>query len=414
MADTELTELEVIEMINRFNSDDTFSELREMYSSKSFPEILSVGRTEMSHSAFISWLLKPNESHGLGVLPLICFLKILVRRDIEQGRNRHSSNNYSTEDISTACITEGIILKDIEITVERPTSDIIEKGSGRMDIIIKGKILWDGNEKRIHIIIENKVYSKEQNNQTKVYFDKITKNKNNDISDIFLFVYLTPNNDNNNFKWPECTCKEYIQISYQDLMYEVLDPLMHKDIPQRTRFIVQEYIRCLSVPTLDDTKSNNKTIAMSEKTQVLLKDFWNKNQSLLTAIIEALKDDPDIGESASNMLAAMTNKMCCEFDNETIVGRASIVRKIILYLLDNVTQDINDINRNIQIGKSPLLLEGNPNGNTAYQPLNRDNLYFYYQWRTDKKVKDLVEKVKENYNNSLPDIHFLDSTSKSN
>ena len=61
----ELTEDQIIDLIEAFYHDPDFEELKRLYLTKSFPEILAVDRREEIHSAFLAWLLDMKESHGL-------------------------------------------------------------------------------------------------------------------------------------------------------------------------------------------------------------------------------------------------------------------------------------------------------------------------------------------------------------
>ena len=65
------TEQEIIEAIIKFNNDPKVQVLQGFYHNQSVPEILSVSRREVSHSAFLSWIFNPNANHGLGQKPLI-------------------------------------------------------------------------------------------------------------------------------------------------------------------------------------------------------------------------------------------------------------------------------------------------------------------------------------------------------
>lgn len=422
MTDTALTELEVIEMINRFNSDDTFSELREMYSSKSFPEILSISRKEMSHSAFIAWLLKPGESHGLGTFPITQFFKILVRRDIEQKWGRHSnplcinkcsqcqSKICSTESIWIDCINEKLHFDNLEISAELPSRGSKE---GRLDIRISGII----NGKTVCVIVENKVDSKEHDTQTKTYYQNESANSK---AEIMLFVYLTPNNDNIN--WPVCECRHFIQISYQDIMDEILDPLMHKDIPQRTRFIVHEYIRCLSVPALD-MESENGTVkikpemimATSENTSKLLREFWYKNENLFKAILTELESDPEMEEECRNDIKKMRESISSnakyQFGNNPPTRRISFAREVLVYLLNKGIGE-NTINEALKNGDRPnLLLSVDVPHNSSYADLKAHNLCFWSQWRSDEDIqKTFIEpsrKLAEKENIDFPEYKII-------
>ena len=71
--------------IQRFNADPRIGYLHSMYESNSFMNCLSVSRREMSHSRFLSELLKEESFHDAGTLPLQLFLEAVLDRAIKQG-----------------------------------------------------------------------------------------------------------------------------------------------------------------------------------------------------------------------------------------------------------------------------------------------------------------------------------------
>lgn len=106
------------------------------------------------HSAFISNLLDPKESHGYGTV----FLKLFLEQLEVEGF-----------DVNTA------LLK-----VERNIGKKTENEGGYLDICI-----WDKND--FHIIIENKIYAADQENQMVRYFNYAKKRNN------YHLYYLTLN-----------------------------------------------------------------------------------------------------------------------------------------------------------------------------------------------------------------------------
>ena len=343
----ELSESLIISMLSDFYQDPNFEGLKRLYLTKSFPEILSVDRREMSHSSFLAWLLNMNESHGMGVFPMIQFLKILVQRDIQQKSCRHDkkcSRSTSTENLAVAIINENIIIKEMTTSLEKH----VYAGStrGRMDILIEAKIVIANKERNLHVIIENKVYSDEHGNQIDTYFkskeDEICKSRNSS----FFFVYLTPlhRKELDTLTEPECSNKEYIQINYQDILDNILEPALRKDISMRTKFVIEEYIHCLNLPAISyDSKENNYNpntiMAINKGTADMLTAFWNKNEPLLMAALSSLvetSDDVDIQEKLVPAIDALTvnkrrekDKTHYVFDGKHANGKYALVSIVI-------------------------------------------------------------------------------------
>ena len=293
---TQLTESQAISYISDFYRDTDFTKLKKLYLCKSFPEILSVDRREMSHSSFLSWLFNKDESHELKSFSFLQFLKILVTRDLIQGRSRHKITQTSTEELAVSVINEELLITEMSVGLERHAKTNNEQG--RIDVLIDGKVILEKNKdpRGIHIVIENKVYSSENNKQTTKYFQSKQQEILCHNQDYYLFVYLTPlhNKDLDLLTEPECDCKEFIQINYQDILNTILEPALEKDIPSRSKFIIEEYIQALALPALSNNNYNpNKVMATSDNTKTMLYSFWKKNEPLLMAVLNSLVQETD-------------------------------------------------------------------------------------------------------------------------
>lgn len=323
------------EIINFYN-DPLYQELSTYYSKKTIFNILKIERNENRHSAFLAWLLDVNESHELREAPLRMLLKFLYLKSEE---NRYDS-----------CFLSGNYqIENVKVSTEINTKD------GRIDVFITFDYRYDSNDnekKRLYVIIENKMYTKEHGDQTKRYLNWAEEEKGFTKKNI-MGVFLSPNKvnecsgDSNYFK--------FLKIDYQDLLDYVLEPLLLFDMPQESRFIIQDYVINLEQPleyvssknngkvkanskdTIDDTilatsktkrnlflklyyrfsslldsaliayalsqNQNNKAKikrvfgkgreSIGEDTKTLLLDFWNKNPSLFRMIMNAALDRND-------------------------------------------------------------------------------------------------------------------------
>lgn len=132
-------------------------------------EIFGYHRLEEAHSNILAWLLNPEESHGIGDI----FLRTFVKR-----------------------------VFNIPLPVDFPVNIMREKqeGSDRPDIIVHGKNWW--------LVIENKIDSSEQENQTKRYADKY-KCRGKLGENIFL-AFLSPSG------WQPESC-DFTSVSYRTI-----------------------------------------------------------------------------------------------------------------------------------------------------------------------------------------------------
>ncbi len=339
--------------IEKFEKSKSLKSLEELYLTKSFPEILGVERREEIHSAFLAWLLDKNKNHGLDDFPIKKFLEILVDRDEQQ----HKIKNHQFKNTGTGVLKGNFTINDdMSVKRERPANTSDKKG--RMDIWIDMKANFSQNgERNIHIVIENKVYSKEHGGQTKTYFASRSDDIKNNSNDIYLFVYLTPSQKSylDNLSEPECDCKEYIQINYQDLLDEILEPALKNKISRRNKIVIQEYINCLGLPAIDinSSKSNvnlNTIMAMSNETKEKLKDFWKKHEKLLIVALSSLADNTDdekIQDIIKSAISAINerDKTSYEFNGKSDLGKMDLVTEVVSEILkhDISASDCNSL-----------------------------------------------------------------------
>ena len=137
--------------------------LESMLSDFNLFETLNLVNTEIRHSNVLSWLLNPNENHGLGTY----FLNIFIKNFI-------SENKTVIEDLNVFDI-EMFNFNDIEIRREWKN----------IDILIKIK----ESDQNIVIAIENKIKSSEHSNQLERYREIIEKEF---IGFKKLYIFLTP------------------------------------------------------------------------------------------------------------------------------------------------------------------------------------------------------------------------------
>lgn len=205
---------------------------------------LNLVNNEERHSTFLSWLMKPNESHGLGDYFLNSFLK-----------------KISLEASSLGVVGPSIFdidswrFNDAEVLRERRNIDII--------------IRSDSN--KFICMVENKIYSKEHDEQLKRYKD-IVKREHPDYRK--LFVYLTVEGE-------IPTETEYIPLSYRDivvLVESLLSSKKDKLNPEILAFISQykEMIR--------------RYIMKDSKIQEICRKIYKKHKKAIDLIFEYKPD----------------------------------------------------------------------------------------------------------------------------
>lgn len=294
--------------IIKFKNDPDFQKLENFYYSKSFSEILGVSRREISHSGFLAWLLGNLESHNLGEFPIKKFLDIILKFSNDKLKSKHSDlfNSFVTEDY----LIERLFIK----------SEYAIKNVGRLDIYIELTLLIAGKTKNIKLVIENKVESRENNDQTNSYFNFFNPTENDD--NIVIYVYLTPISTLELIELtePECNCKTFIQINYQSIVDYLIEPALNQNISTRTQNILTEYLKSLSQPSIDEEADGHKQeliMALGNEERKLLSSFWEKNQKLILASLYAISSDPEQEKDTRDSIREALDSLSSDKDRST-------------------------------------------------------------------------------------------------
>ena len=287
------------EIIDLYNSNE-YQRLKAYYSKRSTLDILGVARSELAHSNMLAWLLDPNETHGLGLFPIRKFLQLLTKAKLELGVNIAEGNAKFDEKLLDAILTNDCEVISAEVKAEKPVDSTGDKHKdSRIDIYLEVALKWPKDSadiKILPIVVENKVGSKEHDEQTKSYYKwctEYTLNKKGYVKP--LFVFLTPartlalNGDTYyHYKTIDCSCKEYIRINYQYIADFLIEQCLKQDISEETQRILKDYLRGLTYTYINgDIKEGDSYMAISDAEKELLVKFWENNQNLLLAVLEA-------------------------------------------------------------------------------------------------------------------------------
>ena len=266
----------------KFNRDSNFITLRERYSTKSFLEIMSVERSENRHSSFLAWLLEAKDyvvnpkDH-----PIVHLLDIVIECVKEQNKVRLPKG---IKDVILSRSIKDVVIE--EVKTEKPVKDVTvasykDKIKDRLDIYIKCKLISTDTDLPVEIIIENKIDSTEgeaknlnksqasdgkdweeycTSAQTVRYYMACHDNENKRI-----FIFLTPNKKEN-----QALNDQFINVSYQDVLNAIIEPLLsNNDISERVKILLEEYVLSLSLPGQysDEEKKLRPGIVLAERQQ---------------------------------------------------------------------------------------------------------------------------------------------------
>lgn len=322
------------EIIKFYNSEE-YQKLNEYYNRSTIFEVLGIQRNETRHSKFLKWLLDPTSNHQLGDVPMRKFLRLLCKSEKlnEELKTKFLSNKYMISD----CIIE--TEKCLNQQKNKKCLKQQKDKSGRVDLFLLLKIGDNDNDNDVAIVVENKINAAEEqipvskinDEDAKKYFDKISDENGEIGQTVFyqywmdknwektnkIFVYLTPDGSN-------CKSEDYIKITYQNIVDYVIDPIMLMNLTTETRFFIKEYLRTLSILAADEEENSEKktlkSIIATSKNETsylkkigedsdikplieaayknrgndgaegweekCLKDFWDKNKTLLASILK--------------------------------------------------------------------------------------------------------------------------------
>jgi len=214
------------------------------------------------HSAFIGELLNPNGSHGLNDIPLEIFINLFT----EKFNTKDGINKFKVDSKSVNTIVE----KHIGATNDDKTE------GGRIDIIIEDKL-------KNAIIIENKIYAREQENQLIRY--------NNHLKEAPI-LYLTLFGDPPTSQGDLIENLHYFNISYKVDIKKWLEICLKEavELPM-LREVIKQYlylIKKLTNQTTNEDMSAEIRNLINEENVELIVQINNEYRSIVNEIREKI------------------------------------------------------------------------------------------------------------------------------
>lgn len=339
----------VAKAIITFANSPEYRELDTFYRRKSNFEILGIHRNETRHSRFLAWILDPSGSHGLGTFGLKKFMEVCVMSRIES-KQRIPLGVPDT-------LLDELIVGSVDIAGVTVKTELSLGKQGRIDIYLSCLLTGlQAGQKKLVMMVENKVNSKEHDNQTNRYSDWLKEHSAD--YDYSLLVYLTPvpTVKLTEYEEPDCECKQFLQINYQYVVDYLIEPTLTLVQPRIARDFISDYLRALSVPSViveDEMNKGDIIMAISEHERKLLAAFWEKHRSLILAAFYAISSDPnqdkEIRDDADKILITFGTKdkdysqYTVTFDEKVIlreVKKTAVGREVVRILIDEgITED---------------------------------------------------------------------------
>jgi len=288
------------EQIIDFYNDSLFQELKAYYGKTTLFNILKIERNENRHSAFLAWLLDENGSHGLGEEPLKRFMRLLAKMD-DKYNEPFLVGNYQVE--------------NAKIDTEHPVS--IGSKKGRIDVFIEFDYKGENGTNHVHVIIENKVYTNEHDEQTKLYLDWARKEYKGKHNQNIIGVFLAPDcpekcsGDTKDFS--------YVKITYQDILQDLIEPLLKMEMSPEARVFITDYVINLGQPLRVKKEDNgNKEVkedtilALSKENKDRFSQLYEKYAQLLDATLCAYSKNKN---NAQSMRSLYGDERYCEIEH---------------------------------------------------------------------------------------------------
>jgi hypothetical protein len=260
------------ELINLVNANKDFKRLSLKLNEFNVFESLGITQNEIRHSDFLSYLLNPNENHGLGSEFLVNLLDFLM---IEA--NNQLGINLDTE-------LAGVKHSEIEIRREWKNIDLL---------IVIDKL-------SIYFVIENKVLSSEHSNQLNRYFKLAMTEYPNYRG---LFGYLTPDGQTP-------SNENYLAFSYRDILALIEKSLSTKliSINSDVLLVIRHYIQMLRRFILDDSEISQ-----------LAKKIYQENKRAIDTIIKYRRDTQELVSTiAQNIIVDFQDTILAESNKSYI------------------------------------------------------------------------------------------------
>ncbi|MDE5881232.1 MAG: PD-(D/E)XK nuclease family protein, partial [Muribaculaceae bacterium] len=301
------------------------------YLKESFFDVIGKNRSESAHTNFLKWFFSQKEWNERAIKN---FLKLLCVKT--EGNDIFDSKIDDIRNIDWDNCKISLIGEDpIQLDYPCVCSVKDHKQTVRVDFVMSLEVETGEISHKLKIVLENKIYHQETNNQTwkyYVYFSnndcdcpqtgsnkssikayKIRKYRYKCNGEIQFFVLLSPLMKLGSTSTMGI-CDKYIRVLYQELYDDVLKPVLHslpEDIDCMKRIYLDEYCKNLISPVLNNKGNFNGNMAFDNEDIEMLKAFWQDNLALIKIAAEVASESADNEaekEDVSSVLKAMDTK----------------------------------------------------------------------------------------------------------
>lgn len=278
---------ELLEEFILYNPE--LEKLEAMLSEFNLFETLNMVNNELRHSSMLSWLMNPNENHGLGSYFIHNFLKQVI---ID---NKSSIDNLSIFDI------ENMDYGEVEIQKEWKNIDIL--------------VVINEMRKQYVFVIENKIKTSEHDNQLSRYYSEV---ENAYPKAEKIYIYLTPDN-------ADASEETWISFNYSSIA-DLLDNILQyriESLGENIYSFIKQYIHILKrylVGQSEIEKICNQIYKKHKAALDIIFEFRPDIQNEISAHLQGLiKKEPDLiidGNTGKSVIRFTTHLIDEQFPKE--------------------------------------------------------------------------------------------------
>lgn len=284
-----------------------------------------VGRThyERWHSCFWGWLLDTNGSHLLSDYTLIRLLFLLVDDKSLKAKDHEKQKLWD--------VLPTIDFSEVEVTPNENTSNETSvTGVGRFDIFLTAKFTDSLNHKgRLNVIIELKIDSKPNGQQSKKYADWLFKNHSEDVNLLIFFTTKlidTSKATTGDDRW---YCLDY-QLLNDKLLLPLLD---HPTLNDKVKPFIVQYVKNLKIryrgiKMAITNEEKRMAVALYEKYSDVFDSIYDALVSIGTIDHSTSDVVPDTGRGSGRIAVKVNGHI---FSNETL---KQLIEDVLKYLVD--------------------------------------------------------------------------------
>lgn len=261
--------IEYEEAIKKFLLDiDCLDNISILINKFNIFDVLRIGRTEIRHSNMLAWLFDPNENHGLGDKVLVELIKLVIDK----------------LDNSKIC------LRTLNLLLKNNYSFNVFREYNNIDLLLIS------SEHNIVICIENKIDSREHNNQLARYknFVEMTYSEYEQY-----YLYLTP------LGTESSDLETWISISYKEIVSIIEKALIGSSLSSAIAMLIENYLEIIKRDIMD-----------KQEIKQLCNEIYLKHKKALDFIYYNKSKEMEI--IYNNLISWLES-------NESIIDKSSII-----------------------------------------------------------------------------------------